>query len=85
MLLLALLLFVCSVEMLSRFVMLIGYLKAMKGIHWLIYVVEGISASLACDSKLLSHNVSLFFLNKGGNTIGMVVERQQKCGGVMGK
>ena len=50
---------------------LIGCLKAMKGIHWLIYVVVGISYS-----KLVSHNVSLFFLNTGGNTIGMVVERQ---------
>ena len=76
MLLLALLLFACSVEMLSRFAMLIGFLKAMKGIHWLIYVVEGISANLPVTQKLLSHNVSLFFLNKGGNTIGMVVERQ---------
>jgi len=66
MLLRALLLFACSVEMLSRFAMLIGCLKAMKGIHWLIYVVEGIS-----DSKLLRHNVSLFFLNKGRNTIEM--------------
>ena len=46
MLLRALLLFACSVEMLSRFAMLIGFLKAMKGIHWLIYVVEGISANL---------------------------------------
>ena len=71
MLLRALLLFACSVEMLSRFAMLIGFLKAMKGIHWLIYVVVGISYS-----KLVSHNVSLFFLNTGGNTIGMVVERQ---------
>ena len=45
MLLRALLLFACSVEVLSRLAMLIGCLKAMKGIHWLIYVVEGISAN----------------------------------------
>ena len=77
MLLRALLLFACSVEMLSRFAMLIGCLKAMKGIHWLINVVEGISGSSSVTQNCSAITFHYFSLKKrrehnrngGGETI----------------
>ena len=79
MLLRAVLLFACSVEMFSSFAMLIGCLKAMKGIHWLIYVVEGVSANSPVTQNCSA--ITFHYLSQTNGGIGIGMEWNRNGGG----
>ena len=79
MLLRAVLLFPCLVGMLSSFAMLIGCLKAMKGIHWLIYVVEGVSANSPVTQNCSA--ITFHYLSQTNGGIGIGMEWNRNGGG----